>query len=1021
MNTTPDHASIELPESLVRRLREFERRLCFVETMLTVVGGVTGILLTYALLFVSDRIWDTPGWLRLPLTVIGGFAVGGFSCWWARRWWWRRRDACDLARLIQKRHGRLGDRLLGIVELATGQSTAERMSPALCRAAIRQVTAESGQYDFRAAAQTGRSRRLSLPFFVLTGLVIAVCATFPQAGLNTFVRWLRPLSGVDRYTFASIESLPGRLVVPHGEPFEISCRLSAGSLWRPTRAACWFEDQARLEAATIGGVAAFRIPGQVETGDLTLRVGDVRKKIEIVPVLRPELISLAAEIDLPEYLQRPAVNTEIRRGSLSVVEGSRIALVGRTDRGLSSAVLASNAVRDVVTSSRDLEIEGDRFRSPAIAAAASSRYTFTWTDRHGLVGVRPYALRVSTVPDDSPIVECRGVGRAIAILQDEIVEMDVSAGDDFGLESLWVNWTGQGNKDRGLAYCRGTETIARGSPVAQTLQGRFRFSPMTFHVPEESMVMVCAYANDYLPGRRPSCSALHRIYVLSRAQHAKLIQQRLAAVQGRLDELASEEAALLERHKQLAALPNEELASEKVTKRLRKDEKSQLDHAAELKELADIARDLLKEALRNKDIPESALRKWSALMDMVAGLSKNEVPAAAGSLGQSGRSAKDRAKHLAEALKLERDIVEALRAAESDIAKSIEDMMAMSFVNRLLLAASREKQIADALRILYPKCVGMKAEDLAKKERDEMERLSQRQTVNRKDVGYIVDDLIGFYDRTRIDKYKKVHGEMVEEEVTLKLAAVAELIRQNQSGEAMSRAEEWQGKFAAWAEALENKNRRGGGGGGGGGGAGGGDLETLIALMRARRREEGLRDLTRLLEETKEENDTYAADATKLSGMQYDLAEGVAKLARKVSHPKLGELIDVVIAEMMNAGMYLGRPQTDSKTIAIETAVIEMLSNSIRSCQGQCGGAGFALMQAMGGESMAMGMGAGKSGGGSMAGGKGDGATSGSGEDASGGIRKPRRVQKAYGLESGDFPEEFKDILEAYFEARQKI
>ena len=229
----------------------------------------------------------------------------------------------------------------------------------------------------------------------------------------------------------------------------------------------------------------------------------------------------------------------------------------------------------------------------------------------------------------------------------------------------------------------------------------------------------------------------------------------------------------------------------------------------------------------------------------------------------------------------------------------------------------------------------------------------------------------------------------------------------------------WQKQFVAWAELLEEKAAEGKSGECKGGEPGELDIETLIALMRARQREESLREQTRLVDQGRAENRAYEADARKLSKMQYELAADIRPLERKVRDPKLRRLVEKVGGEMMNAGMFLRKPQTDATTIAIETEIIELLANSVSAAAGACGGMAQGLMQAMGMQT-GMGSGAGPKGGGSSAGGSADGASpavaGGADHDGLG----ERHVEKVGGVDRGELPEEFRELLEAYFNALEE-
>ena len=125
--------NLQLPDSLKEKLNAFERRLRTMETVAAICGGLSGVLLAYFVLFISDRFWDTPLVLRMCLTLTAALGAAWFTHRWISNWIMKRRDIRNLAKLVQKHHRKLGDRLLGIVELADESSRSGNVSPALCR------------------------------------------------------------------------------------------------------------------------------------------------------------------------------------------------------------------------------------------------------------------------------------------------------------------------------------------------------------------------------------------------------------------------------------------------------------------------------------------------------------------------------------------------------------------------------------------------------------------------------------------------------------------------------------------------------------------------------------------------------------------------------------------------------------------------------------------------------------------------------------------------------------------------
>ena len=113
----PDPKQAPLPESLKSQLTLFRGQLWKVKVAEALLAGVFGLLFSYLLVFGLDRIWDTPPLVRLGILVGGTSLFILFAPYWIHRWVFGHRREDQLARLIARKFPRLGDRLLGVVEL----------------------------------------------------------------------------------------------------------------------------------------------------------------------------------------------------------------------------------------------------------------------------------------------------------------------------------------------------------------------------------------------------------------------------------------------------------------------------------------------------------------------------------------------------------------------------------------------------------------------------------------------------------------------------------------------------------------------------------------------------------------------------------------------------------------------------------------------------------------------------------------------------------------------------------------
>ena len=138
MNTT-------LPPDLEAKLAHFRRRVWIVKLAEGIFAALFGLGLSYLLVFVLDRFGETPAWARFCILLAGAATLGlGLPLKW-HRWVWRQRRLEDVARLIRMTFPRLGDQLLGIVELV------RRMDRGMRAAA-------SGSCRLRSSRHLSRSR-----------------------------------------------------------------------------------------------------------------------------------------------------------------------------------------------------------------------------------------------------------------------------------------------------------------------------------------------------------------------------------------------------------------------------------------------------------------------------------------------------------------------------------------------------------------------------------------------------------------------------------------------------------------------------------------------------------------------------------------------------------------------------------------------------------------------------------------------------------------------------------------------
>ena len=333
----PPTSKVAIPEALRLQLDGFRRHLWRVKILEAIAAGVIGLLVSFLLVYGLDRIWQTPGWVRLGILVSGVSLFAVFAPYWLHRWVWRQRRETQLARLIAKRYPGLGDRLLGVIELQDQQGNADTLSPRLREAAMEAVAIETGKRKLEEALPPQRHRWWALAALCLALISAAAFTLTPRAGVNALKRWLMPLSSTERYTFTRLENPPTHLAVAFGEAFQITLRLSPDSEQRPAKSTGRYGLQPTVEAPRKSDRYEFTFPGQQDPGTIVFHIGDLRHECRVEPVPRPSMESIAAVVTSPAYLGIPDRTVNLSNGVLTAVEGGKIRIDLTANRPLADA------------------------------------------------------------------------------------------------------------------------------------------------------------------------------------------------------------------------------------------------------------------------------------------------------------------------------------------------------------------------------------------------------------------------------------------------------------------------------------------------------------------------------------------------------------------------------------------------------------------------------------------------------------------------------------------------------------
>jgi len=894
-----------IPAELSKQLADFQRSLWRIKVTEAVLAGLFGLIISFLIVFALERLFPIPALARLAILIAGTSLAAVFAPYWVRRWVYGHRREEQLARLISRKFPKLGDRLLGIVELQDQQESKEAMSPELRAAAMIHVANQAAKRNMNEALPYSRHKKLALGVLMGAAAITFGFSIAPKAGGNALKRWLMPLSDTDHYTFTQFDTdkMPDPLVVPLGEAFSFSAPLKKDSDNRPANARARYGQQEWVQA-DLGenGSYQFEFTGQETQDRITIEAGDADHRVWVKPEVRPEVSGFEALVTLPDYLQLDPRDVDIRTGVLTALEGSKIVLKGSFSREISkaSAHLDPQPLEETATSKsrapieaenptdlessrtkaeeegkkaviesvvklpepRDLKLSMDGATvstEPIDLGRFHASVPFTWTDVKGLDGAGSFKVEIKTSEDQIPTSYIQGIERNIVILAEETLEFDIISEDDFGLREIGLSWVGSFNKPSDDEPATGSLTLKKGSPSSNRLSERAIFSPQTYGIAPQTLIL-SAYTEDYKPGRGRIFSEPLTIYILTRDEHAQVIKKRFDRVISELEDAARKELNNLDENERLDKNNTaEELQSEEAKEQLSESEQKEAENAEKMKEIAKKMEEIFKDAARNGELDQKTMKEMADALQNMKELGEKDMPEVEKKLGeaQDQKSTPEKTeKDLKEAIEKQKEALEKMQETIEKANQANENFEASTFVNRLKKSSADEGSIGNSLNSALTGKLAIvgaapNSDDIDPANQRLLGELSGQQRSVTNDVRWIQEDLERFYARTQKPIHKEIYEDMAKSLIDEKLERLREKIQMNHTFTSRKLSKNWSDRLMSWAEKLEGPKPDGNGSGGDGGSGGGEekDFEFMLKVMRMVQAEQDIRGRTRSLEQ----------------------------------------------------------------------------------------------------------------------------------------------------------------------------
>ena len=296
-------------------------------------------------------------------------------------------------------------------------------------------------------------------------------------------------------------------------------------------------------------------------------------------------------------------------------------------------------------------------------------------------------------------------------------------------------------------------------------------------------------------------------------------------------------------------------------------------------------------------------------------------------------SAPQTADLVLEAVKEQQELLDEFAKLAKQMSKLLTGFENSTFVKRLKAASRRQIDIAVDLNNLDGFGLVTDAVDDTSDHAD----LAEKETAESKVASTLLQDMAAYADRQPSDGFSRVLSEMQDAVVSDQLQGMAEAIKDNFIGDSTIEAEFWADTLDRWAEQLVDPLPEGGPP------REGGMVnlpnlppEIVVEVMRIINREIQLREETRELEQVKDAltPDEYRERSIALYDTQITLTEDTREVEAQISllpnvnEPKIQQQLAKVgsAAEVMEeVEDILAEPDTGPRAIAAITEVIEIL------------------------------------------------------------------------------------------------
>ncbi len=292
-----------------------------------------------------------------------------------------------------------------------------------------------------------------------------------------------------------------------------------------------------------------------------------------------------------------------------------------------SGVITKLAITDetFVGSALLANLEEERVCTDETMVAESYSKALKWTDKHGLVPLNPFILKVNAVEDSPPVIGCELLDQKRVILAHDTIRFDMNVSDDFGVKKVGIEWQGIPDPLRNPDPAVGERTVFSGDPEETSVNGIATFSADTEGLKPQSF-KIRIFAEDYLPDRERTYSAVYTVHVLSSDEHFAWMTDQMSRWLRQAEGVYEHELQLHDQNRQLRQLDAKEIDDPKNRRKIEQQAAAERANGARLSALTANGKKMIEEATRNEQFQVGHLETWAEMMQKLENMANNRMP-----------------------------------------------------------------------------------------------------------------------------------------------------------------------------------------------------------------------------------------------------------------------------------------------------------------------------------------------------------------------------------------------------------